>query len=81
MFRDPKNLEFLAKRAGGGRGNPGLLIKTPGRATMIVDRKFNSPARGVAPATRDEVEKPAGAVQAVPAVPARPRAKRGRWAL
>jgi hypothetical protein len=79
FFRDPKNLEFLANRAGGGRGNPGLLIKTQGRATMIVDRKLNSPARGVAPARSNEVEKPAGAVQAVPAV--RRRAKRGRWAL
>jgi hypothetical protein len=79
FFKDAGNLDFLAKRAGGGRGNPGLLIETKGRATMIVDRTFNSPARGVAPVLSDEVEKPAGAAQSVPAVPR--RAKRGRWAL
>lgn len=39
FWDQPDSLDFLAKRAG-GTGNPGLLIETKGRPTVIVDDAF-----------------------------------------
>ena len=86
FWNQPDSLEFLAKRAGGGRGNPGLLIETKGRATMIVDRKVGSrvsPVSGTG-GSGESGKTAAGAQTIAPAArPDVPRGKRsrgGRWA-
>ncbi len=42
FWDQPDSLDFFARQAGGGAGNPGLLIKTQAKATMIVERKLSS---------------------------------------
>lgn len=83
FWDQPDSLDFLAKRAGDGRGNPGLLIKTQGRATMIVDRKLSSRAAG--PAEDMGKSSAAGAALAPAAsvsagIPRGKRSRGGRWA-
>lgn len=83
FWDQPDSLDFLAKRAGGGRGNPGLLIETKARPTVIVDQAFagvaaqQSSARG---AEGHERKAAAGAGEAPPAAHSGPRGRRGRWA-
>ncbi len=79
FWDQPDSLDFLAKRAGGGLGNPGLLIETPRKATMIVDRKLSPQAAGLA---GDMMESSAAGVVGAPAVSVSARNKRsrgGRW--
>lgn len=84
----PDSLDFLARRAGDGRGNPGLLIETKGKPTIIVERKLSPAGHGSGPATCGE-KAAAGVQRCSPAacLPRRSSAKagpvrgrRGRWA-
>lgn len=80
FWDQPDSLDFLAKRAGGGRGNPGLLIETKGRPTIIVDRKIGdkSSAGNQQPAGVGRTA--AGVADRAPAARSTVRGKRGRWA-
>jgi hypothetical protein len=74
FWREKSNREFIAKRAGGGLGNPGFLIDRRQSTTVVtVDHELPRSAAIVG-------EKPAGAASdaAVPAVSSSRR--RGRWA-
>lgn len=81
FWDQPDSLDFLAKRAGGGQGNPGLLVKTQGRATIIKDAHFPPAVSAVRPPVSG-VSSAAGGAPAATAHSARnnPRARRGRWA-
>lgn len=89
FWDQPDSLDFLARKAGGGRGNPGLLIETKGRPTVIVDGQFagiaarqSSSARRGAAGVHGESSVAGGAERtpATTAARARLKGKRGRWA-
>jgi hypothetical protein len=86
FWDEPDSLDFLAKRAGGGQGNPGLLIETAGKPTLIVDSTFAGvAARQKIPAQGDgagmgESTGPAGAAGVPPAGRFAVKGRRGRWA-
>lgn len=86
FWRQKDSLDFILKRAGGGAGNPGFIIKSRGKPQITVDgfrdrapaSNFSGPA--VDAATGGHGERPAGAAQAAPAAPRPVRGRRGRWA-
>jgi hypothetical protein len=71
FWKDKSSLEYFGAR------NPGFLIKTKMKPTIVVDRNF--PTRVQSDVTTGE--KLAGGVASPAKPPARPRARRGRWAL
>jgi hypothetical protein len=72
FWREQSNLEYFGAR------NPGFLIKTKMKPTIVVgDKPF--PTRVQSDITTGE--KPAGGANPPAKPPARPRARRGRWAL
>lgn len=77
FWHEKSNLDYFAHRAE-GVGNPGFLIKTKMKPTILVDRKVSSASAGPA----NGVNSDAGAASA-PASTAPKKARRsrgGRWA-
>lgn len=82
FWRQKDSIEFLTKRAGGGRGNPGFMVESTVKPQVVVDGfKKNSAGADDAAGGGLLGVKPADAVGAS-AVPAKrgPRGRRGRWA-
>ncbi len=79
FWRQKDSIDFILKRAGGGQGNPGFVVKSTMKPQVVIDGFKASSGSDVAAGGVNDQVKPAGAPQA-PAVPA-VRGKRGRWAL
>lgn len=81
FWRQKDSIDFILKRAGGGRGNPGFVVKSTMKTQLVVDGFKSSGGDVAAGGVEEHQVKPAGVLRA-PAVPPAPvRGKRGRWAL
>ncbi len=85
FWRHRDSLDFIEKRADGGRGNPGFRIKTAGKCTIIVDKPAAKLPADQLPPDFHRDDGTAGAEQSAPAATscqpsAPPRSSRGgRW--